>query len=123
MKFPDTQLPKGKVSEFYTAAKEMRLFQKKPVLGRCMFWSGDCDAVLIGSHLLARSWLERIADETNHIVQLEIATDNLGNQPAQITARQVGINSATTFPGFCEKHDNEVFACLERNTFTASQDT
>lgn len=122
MKFPDTQLPKDKLAEFYAAAKEMRGFQKKPVLDKCMFWSGNCTALPIGSHLLARSWLEQIADETNHIIQFVMATENLGNQPAQISPRRIGINAATTFPGFCVNHDSEMFACLERKAFAADPD-
>lgn len=120
MEFPDLKVPKEKLAEFYAGLNELREFQKKPVLGRCMFWSGACDVPPVGSHLLARSWLERIADNTNHVVQIGFGTENLSNQPAKISSRRVGINNATTFPGFCEKHDNEMFACLERNTFTAS---
>jgi hypothetical protein len=122
MNVPETQLPKEKLAEFYDIAKEMRLFQKKPVLEKCMFWSGDCVSPPIGSHLLARSWLEQIADNTNHVVRFVMATENLGNQPAQISARRVGVNVATTFPGFCEKHDNEMFSCLEKSPFIASRE-
>jgi len=119
MQFPDTQLPKEKLAEFYAGIKELHDFQKKPVLDRCMFWSGACNEPPIGSHLLARSWLGHIADNTNHVVQIGFGTDNIGNQPAQIIERRMGISNATTFPGFCEKHDSEMFACLETSPFTA----
>lgn len=120
MQLRDTQLPKTRLADFYQAAKEMRDFQKKPLLGKCMFSTGNCDSAPIGSHLLSRSWLETIADDSKHVIQINIGTENLGNQPASIVARRIGINGATTFPGFCEKHDNEVFACLEKEPFTAS---
>jgi hypothetical protein len=119
---PNLQLPKTKAAEFYAASKEMRQFQEKPVLGKCMFWCGVCETPPIGSHLLARSWLALIADKFNHIVQLQIATKNLCDQPAQVIPQMVGINNITIFPGFCEKHDNEVFACLEKSAFTASRE-
>lgn len=122
MEFPDLKLPKEKLAKFYAGINELRDFQKKPVLGKCLFWSGACDAPPVGSHLLARSWLEHIADNTNHVVQIAFGTENLSNQPPQITSRRVGINNATTFPGFCEKHDNEMFACLERDTFVAARE-
>jgi hypothetical protein len=122
MKFHDLQLPKEKVGMFYDLTKELRHFTKKPVLGRCMFWSGNCDSSPIGSHLLARSWLEQIADEKNHVIQFEFSTKDIGNQPAQIIPKLIGINNATIFPGFCEKHDDQVFASLEKCTFTASQE-
>ncbi|MGC9944470.1 MAG: hypothetical protein ABSE48_21810 [Verrucomicrobiota bacterium] len=122
MKVKEARMPKEKLAEFYAANDEMRHFQKRPVLGKCMFWSGNCEAPPIRSHLLARSWLEQISDNTNHIIQLELTTENLSNQPARIAPRRLGINQATTFPGFCEKHDNEMFSCLEKKPFTASQE-
>src|SRR5665213_3671181 len=109
MKLSDTQLPKAKLEEFYVLDKETQLLRKKPVLGRCMFWSDECDASPIGSHLIARSWLRLIADETNKILQMEIVTRNLGNQSAEITPRLIGINNATTFLGFV---NNTITRCL-----------
>lgn len=121
MKFPDTQLSKEQARPFYELLGELRSLRNRPVLGRCMYWSGNCDAPPIGSHLLSRSWLEEIADDTNHILQLQMVTENLCNEPAQIAPRRVGVKLATTFPGFCEKHDDEIFACLEKTMFSADK--
>lgn len=122
MKFAGTQLPKEKAAEFYNILGELRALQKKPVLDRCMYWSGACDDAPIGSHLLARSWLQQIADNTNHVLQLHTATENLCNKPAEIIPRRLGVNIATTFPGFCKKHDDEIFACLEKSEFVATKE-
>jgi hypothetical protein len=87
-----------------------------------MFWSGACETTPINSHLVARSWLDLISDESKHIVQLQLSTNHIVDRPAEIVPRRIGINEATTFPGFCEKHDNELFYCLEKKAFTASPD-
>lgn len=118
MKLPDTQLSKEQTRPFYELLGELRSLRNRPVLGRCMYWSGNCDAPPITSHLLSRSWLEKIADDSHHVLQLQMVTEDLSNEPAQIALRRVGVKLATTFPGFCEKHDNEIFACLEKGKFS-----
>lgn len=110
------------MGEFYSALRELRAYERKPVLGKCMFWSGNCQTPPIGSHLLSRSWLERVADSSHHVVQFQLTTDDRMNEPGRLEARRVGINEATTFPGFCEQHDNELFACLERQEFAATRE-
>src|SRR5665213_252626 len=44
------------------------------------------------------------------------------NKPGRIVAFRVGINKAMTFPGFCQPHDSELFACLEKEIFSATQE-
>jgi hypothetical protein len=117
-----TRVPKEKVAEFYSALGELHAYERKPVLGKCMFWGDDCKAPPIASHLLSRSWLEQVADSAHHVVQFRLTTEDRVNKPGRLESHRVGINEATTFPGFCEQHDNELFACLERQTFFATRE-
>jgi hypothetical protein len=114
MEIQSVKVPKGKVAEFYSALGELHAYERKPVLGKCMFWSANCKAAPIGSHLLSRSWLEQVADRSHHVVQFRLTTEDRVNKPGRLKAHRVGINEATTFPGFCEQHDNELFAYLEK---------
>jgi hypothetical protein len=120
MGLDNTQLPKEKVGQFYEAVRRMRAAQSKPILGKCMFWTGNCNTSPIGSHLIARSWLQQVSDSTNHILQLKINSTAIGRQSARFVATRTGINEATTFPGFCETHDSDVFGCVERAQFEGS---
>lgn len=85
-----------------------------------MFWADNCASPPIGSHLLSRSWLEQIADTSHQVIQFRLATHDLVNKPARIEAYDAGINKATTFPGFCQLHDDKLFACLEKQEFSAT---
>jgi len=87
-----------------------------------MFWGDHCAVPPVASHLLSRFWLEQIADDSHEVVQFRITTEDRMNKPGRIEAYPAGINKATTFPGFCQPHDNELFACLEKETFSATQE-
>src|SRR5258706_2960259 len=122
MEIQSTKVPKDKVAEFYSTLGELRAYKWKPVLGKCMFWADNCKDPPIASHLLSRSWLERVADDSHHVVQFRLTTEDRVNKPGRLEAHRVGINDATTFPGFCERHDNDLFACLERQVFSATRE-
>jgi hypothetical protein len=118
----DTQIPESKQQEFYAAAEAIRAFQRKAVLGRCMFWASECENAPIASHLIPESWLRKIADTTNHVVHFELLANNVAKNGAAIEARRVGVSHkpSVTFPGFCNKHDSKLFRCLEQDDFTAT---
>ena len=122
MKLERTKLPTEKLGQFFGVLKEMRAFQQKGILGQCMSSLGDCLEPPIASHLLAESWLRQIADETNHVIQFDIVSNNLAKSDARIEPRRVGVGekTAVTFPGFCRRHDSELFSCLETADFTAT---
>jgi hypothetical protein len=122
MEIQSTKVPKEKAAEYYSALAELKAHKRKPVLGKCMFWGDNCKAPPIASHLLSRSCLEQVADSTHHVVQFRLTTEDRVNKPGRLEAHRVGINEATTFPGFCEQHDNELFACLERQPFSATRE-
>lgn len=121
MEISTAKVPKEKVAGFYSALGELHAYERKPVLGKCMFWSDRCPASPIASHLLSRVWLEQIADGSNHVVQFRLAMNDCANKPPRLEAHPVGINEATTFPGFCEQHDNDLFSCLEKQAFAATR--
>jgi hypothetical protein len=122
MQIQTTKVPKENVAGFYSALRELQAYERRAVLGKCMFWPDDCKAPPIASHLLSRSWLEQIADSTHHIVQFRLTTEDRMNKPGCLKAHRVGINTATTFPAFCEQHDNDLFSCLETQTFSATRE-
>ncbi len=112
----------SKQKDFYAILNEMRAFQKKAMLGKCMFWSGNCEDSPIASHLLSESWLRQIADSSNHVVQFELVANNVAWDGAAMEARRVGVGqkTAVTFPGFCSTHDSALFRCLEQGSFSGT---
>lgn len=117
---PDSQVPGEKIGKFHEQARIMRRFMEKPFLG-CLSDLDECPRNPIRSHLLAESWLRRIADESGHVVQFVLAIEDAGKRPVGFKPKPVGVGEAVTFPGFCQEHDSALFSCLENEAFTASQ--
>lgn len=122
MKLEGEKLPKEKLGAFFGIVNEMNASQEKGIFGQCMYSLDGCQEPPIASHLLAESWLRTIADETNHVIAFDIMTSGLAKDGARIEPQRVGVaeKSAVTFPGFCRKHDSELFSCLETAEFTAT---
>ena len=122
MKFEGTKLPHEKLGEFFGIMSEMHAAQERGIFGQCMYSLDGCQQPPIASHLLAESWLRKIADETNHVITFNFAINGLARDGARIKPQRVGVaeKQAVTFPGFCSRHDSELFSCLETADFTAT---
>lgn len=73
---------------------------------------------VISAHTIQRATaLKSIADHTGHVLRFD------PQQPEGPTLpRRVGSREASTFAGFCARHDNETFAPLEQSRFVASDE-
>ncbi|MBW2307029.1 MAG: SEC-C domain-containing protein [Deltaproteobacteria bacterium] len=80
---------------------------------------GICDKI-VSAHTVQRSGvLQRIIDSTNHVRTFyPIRKDNSGRP----ILRCVGWRKASTFTGFCAKHDSEIFTALEKKLFTGTDE-
>ena len=56
--------------------------------------------------------LFRSADDTNHVLMFKAKFSHHEKPSASI--KKIGINEATTFPGLCKKHDERLFADIEK---------
>jgi hypothetical protein len=122
MEIQSAKVPKENIAECYSSLRELRENKQKPVMGKCMFWADKCAVPPIGSHLLSRSWLEQVADTSHEFIRFRITTEDLMNKPRRIEAYHAGINKEIRFPGFCQAHDDELFACLEKQEFAATRE-
>ena len=72
----------------------------------------ECGVQAIRSHLVSRTQLEAIAvDGHVHALTLDVMQQWLHDLPP---VGRVGIGNASTFPGFCPKHDSALFEPLDR---------
>jgi hypothetical protein len=79
----------------------------------CLF--PGCSDIPIKSHSLQKSLLKSIVDSTNHVKRISINVEFKLNGKITVLDENVGINNASTFEGFCNKHDTEVFKSIETN--------
>lgn len=78
-----------------------------------------CSGPAINAHSIQRRGpLEKILDQQNKVFTFYQVLDTGDHRP--ITPRSVGWREASTFSGFCSRHDSEVFAPIEREFFQAT---
>lgn len=92
-------------------------FRGKTQLKECMHplaGKGRCNKKIIYAHSIQRKGpLRLIVDEENHVGRLRY--DDSGD----FELERVGWQKASTFNGFCKKHDKEMFSVIEDNAFEA----
>ena len=77
-----------------------------------------CQGPVVDSHTIQRKGpLEKIIGKNNHVSRLEFSPT------AQIfEVEELGWKKASTFPGYCGKHDALIFSHLERVPFSGSHE-
>ena len=81
-----------------------------------------CKGGIIKAHTIQKNGgLSKIARDS-HVYQLNGDYTTLRSTNGEVVAKPIGIGKASTFTGFCSYHDNLLFAPLEKNIFTASQE-
>jgi hypothetical protein len=77
-----------------------------------------CDKI-ISAHSLQRSGgLEQIVDSSNHVCTFH----PMSQRDHELRVQRVGWHEASTFTGFCSKHDTFTFAPLETEAFTGTEE-
>ncbi|WP_246167416.1 hypothetical protein [Sphingomonas piscis] len=103
---------KAEANPFADSAK-MRTASKK---GRCLHpdsGGGHCGSTAIGSHTVQKNGgLKAIAEE-GHVLTTFVGFEDIQKANGAPEPKRMGVNDASTFPGFCNKHDTELFAPIE----------
>ena len=73
-----------------------------------------CSGQVIDSHTIQRKGpLERIVDETGHVMHFESDSNN-----GELNVSKIGWKKASIFPGYCSGHDTSLFEPVEKDKFT-----
>jgi len=76
--------------------------------------AATCSGKVIDSHTIQRKGpLEKIVDETGHVMHFETTQERKG-----LAASKIGWRKASIFPGYCSGHDTSLFAPLETAVFS-----
>jgi hypothetical protein len=74
---------------------------------------GDCSRRIISAHTVQRAILAKYIAVENHVLRFEVEPLADPVRGMLVYPKRRGINRATTFFGFCDKHDCELFRPLE----------
>lgn len=100
--------PKEELNKL-TAMMYQKLHEKRKTT--CLY--PNCNYKPILSHSLQKSLLKSIADETNHVKRINVNVEFKLNGKFSVLEENIGINEASTFEGFCNNHDTEIFKPIE----------
>jgi hypothetical protein len=78
--------------------------------------AASCSGAVIDAHTIQRKGpLHRIVDDANHVCRLEPSREG-------IKLEEIGWREASTFPGYCSRHDAQAFEPIEQHVFTGAHE-
>lgn len=82
----------------------------------CMAPHSDHDGPVISAHTLSvEAMLRKVAVDSH--VYVSVKAKRIARDTFPIEIQRKGLRDVTVFNGFCQKHDRELFACLELEPF------
>ncbi|MCX6832227.1 MAG: SEC-C domain-containing protein [candidate division Zixibacteria bacterium] len=82
----------------------------------------ECQGQIIRAHTIPLSSGLRGISENHHVYRmLRGAEATIDSREPLLKPKLVGIRKASTFRGFCSKHDDELFAAIEKSEFKLNQ--
>jgi hypothetical protein len=97
----------------YEAAAQFRKEFSKRICLHPQGSTAECSAQLIRAHSVSRSTSLLSIAEEGHVMQFDASMEVLIESGGRIVARRIGVNLASTFTGFCHRHDTSTFAAID----------
>jgi hypothetical protein len=98
-------------------ASALKILNKKARVGRCMYSDAHdqrCRNPAIASHSVQKSVTLSSIAEAGHVYQIFLDSFQRDDEVA-VNFRKIGRSKASVFPGFCKRHDNDLFGPIENN--------
>lgn len=91
--------------------------------GKCLHplaAADQCSGGAIASHTIRRAADLAAFAEAGHVMGVSPNFKDLTRTGGVLHPQEIGVNRASTFPGFCSRHDAEIFKPLETAPFTGT---
>jgi len=75
-----------------------------------------CGQVIRSHTIQKKRGLEAIAED-GHVISIKSAFQNIFRSKGNFSFGKIGVNDASTFPGFCNTHDTSMFKMVENGPF------
>lgn len=83
---------------------------------------GPCEGGVIKAHTVSRGPnLAKIA-KRGHVLHYTASIPEMNKNGGRLSVEKIGIKDASVFHGFCRKHDQELFSCIENEPFAGRPD-
>ena len=87
------------------------------IRGRCLHPNagpGSCGSIIRAHTVQRRGGIAAIA-ENGHVISGKRGFEDIFKNEGAIIPREIGVNHASTFMGFCDTHDDQLFAPVEKS--------
>lgn len=104
----------------------MRAMREQFGKGRCSHpgaGSDTCGGRVIRSHTIQKNGGLAAIAEDGHVISMRSGFEQLRYNKGQIIPSKMGVNRASTFLGFCGRHDFEMFQSVENGTIALTSET
>ena len=85
--------------------------------------SNTCSDRIIRAHTVQRRGGLAAIAENGHVISVKSAFHDLYKNAGKLAPSKVGVRSASTFMGFCNRHDTEMFRPVETQSVTLTPET
>ena len=82
-----------------------------------------CSPILTKAHTVQRRGGLAAIAEGGHVLTVKPTMKSLIETDGNPSPRSIGVNKASVFPGFCNKHDSSIFKPIEEKTIDINSDT
>ena len=83
-------------------------------------WHDQCESRIAKSHTVPKSTSLRRIARKGHVYSILPDPQEIEKGSGTVSPRLIGVNKASTFPGFCSLHDNAIFSPLEKREFSGA---
>ncbi len=81
---------------------------------------GQCEGKIVSAHTVSIGAALKSIAENQCVMGYKLGFAQLNKANGKILPIKMGVRQASTFFGFCSKHDREIFSCLENADFEAN---
>ena len=112
--------PDQKPAPPWETEKALRGAFSKKVCSVPKEWTEECVGAPIRAHTVPKSGSLKQIARNGHVYGYTPSLQKLTKYKGKVPPELLGINSASTFTGFCSKHDTQLFAPLETEDFRST---
>jgi hypothetical protein len=107
------------LNAFQLEAEHKKSFEKRYCL-HPEASSDTCDGDIVKAHTVQRSGGLSNISVDGHVLRFDWSMRTLIENNGSLAPQKIGINRASTFTGFCGRHDNSLFAEIEKKPYQAT---
>lgn len=82
----------------------------------------SCSSTITKAHTIQKKGGLAAIAEAGHVLTVKPSMKELIKTEGKPAPRKIGVNNASVFPGFCSKHDNDIFKPIERKSLSLTNE-